>query len=322
MQVIEDAWNLQKPVGLTVVTIGNFDGVHLGQQQVLQRVKERAKAIGARPTVVTFEPHPLAVLRPERPPQRLTTPDQKRELLGLFGIDLVAVVRFTEEFAGTSAAAFVEDFVHRKLGAQELYVGSTFGFGRQREGDLGLLEEMAERFGFRAQGIDEVSASTEIISSTRIREAIRQGDIEGADDLLGRPYAITGEVVHGLGRGREHGWPTINIRPDHQLLPADGVYASQVWLPGRQQLLGAVTNIGSRPTFPGDEDRVVESHIFDFGREVYQERVELGFMKRLRGEQKFPSITELVEQIADDATAAREYLAQDGCSSLVPTLQV
>ena len=146
MQVIEDAWNLQESVGPTVVTIGNFDGVHLGQQQVLQRVKERAKVIDARPTVVTFEPHPLAVLRPERPPQRLTTPEQKRELLGLLGIDLLAIVRFTKEFAGTSASSFVEDFVHQRLGARELYVGSSFGFGRQREGDLGLLEDLAERF--------------------------------------------------------------------------------------------------------------------------------------------------------------------------------
>ena len=320
MRVLEDAWNLQERLGPTVITIGNFDGVHRGQQQILRLVRERASEIGAIPTVVTFEPHPLAILRPERPPQRLTTREQKRHLMESLGIELMAVVNFTSEFAATRAGDFIEDFVHQRLGAQEVYVGASFGFGRQREGNLELLEQLADRFGFRAAGLEEIRSSTEIISSTRIREAIRRGAVEEAAGLLGRTYAMTGQVVHGVGRGREHGWPTINVEPDPQLLPADGVYASQVWIPARGKTYGAVTNIGRRPTFPGDEGRVVESHIFDFGREVYQERVELGFVRRLRGEEKFPSIAELVDQITRDATAAREFLAQDDCSTLVPTL--
>jgi riboflavin kinase/FMN adenylyltransferase len=321
MQVIDDAWKLQESVGPTVVTIGNFDGLHLGQQAVLQTVKERARDIGARPTVVTFEPHPLTILRPERPPERLTTPEQKRHLLGALGIDLMAVVRFTEEFAATGATEFIEQFVHRRLGAREVYVGASFGFGRQREGDLALLAALADRLGFRAAGVDEIRASAEIISSTRIRQVIRAGEMQEAAALLGRTYAMTGRVIHGEGRGREQGWPTINLEPDPQLLPPDGVYASQVWIPVRRKVYGAVTNIGQRPTFPGDQGRVVESHIFDFGREVYRERVELGFVRRLRREKKFPSIAELVAQIDQDATRAREYLAQEGCSTLLPTLR-
>ena len=133
---------------------------------------------------------------------------------------------------------------------------------------------------------------------------------------------MTGKVVHGEGRGREHGWPTINLEPDHDLLPADGVYASQVWIPLRRKMFGAVTNIGRRPTFPGDHGRVVETHLFDFGREVYGDRIELSFVQRLRGERRFPSASELVEQIGRDATAAREYLARENCFSLVPTLGV
>ena len=322
MRVIEDAWNLQENVGPTVVAIGNFDGIHLGQRQILRTVVERAQQITGRSVVVTFEPHPLTILRPQRPLERLTTPEQKVALLEQVGIDLLAVVRFTEAFAATSAQAFVEAFIHQKLGAAEVYVGASFGFGRRREGDLDLLESLAGRFGFRAVGIEELRASTAVVSSTRIRAAIRAGEVGEAAALLGRSYAVAGKVVHGVGRGREHGWPTINILPDEQLLPPDGVYASQVWIPEHELQLEAVTNIGTRPTFPGDETRVVESHIFDFVGEVYRERVELGFVERLRGERKFPSVTELVEQIGRDATAAREFLAREDCSTLVPTLRV
>jgi len=322
MQVIEDAWQLQDTVGPTVATVGNFDGVHRGQQRVLETVRERATSIGARAAVVTFEPHPLSILRPERPPQRLTTRAQKRELIRRCDVDLMAIVHFTAAFATTPASPFVEDFLCRRLGVAELYVGSQFGFGHQREGNLALLQELGDRLGFRAMGVGEVRSSDEVISSSRIRQAIRDGAVAAANSMLGRAFAITGEVVRGEGRGKDQGWPTINIEPDHEILPADGVYASQVWIPTRDKVFGAVTNIGSRPTFPGSENRVLEAHLFDFGREVYGERVELSFVERLRGERRFPSATELVQQIGRDATEAREYLARQDCSSLVPTLSV
>jgi riboflavin kinase/FMN adenylyltransferase len=320
MQVIQDAWQYQESAGPTVATIGNFDGIHRGQRSVLETVTDRAAATGSRAAVVTFEPHPLTVLRPQRPLQRLTTPDQKRRLIERIGIDLLVNIEFTPEFSTTPARVFVEDFLHRRLGVTELYVGSDFGFGSRREGDLKLLEELSAELGFRPVGIDEVRMTGEVISSTRIRQAIREGRVRQAADMLGRSYAMSGRVVHGEGRGRDHGWPTINLAPDHDLLPADGVYASQVWIPMRQSVFGAVTNIGHRPTFPGGQDRIVETHVFDFGREVYGDRIELSFAKRLRGERRFPSATELVEQIGRDAVAAREYLAHEDCSTLVPTL--
>ena len=322
MQVFEDAWQIQDRIGPTVATVGNFDGIHKGQQRVLETVAERAGANGARGAVVTFEPHPLTVLRPDRPLQRLTTPQQKQELIRQYDIDYLLNIRFTADFAATSAREFVEEFLHRRLGVVELYVGSNFGFGRQREGSLALLHEMSSELGFRPVGIEEVRMADEIVSSTRVRQAIREGRVDVAAALLGRPYALTGRVVHGEGRGREQGWPTINIEPDHDLLPADGVYASQIWIPERQKMYGGVTNIGRRPTFPGENARVVETHVFDFGREVYGNRIELSFVDRLRGERRFPSADELVKQIGRDASAAREYLAQKDCSTLVPTLNV
>jgi len=320
MQVIQDAWQYQESAGPTVATIGNFDGIHKGQRSVLETVTDRAAATGSRAAVVTFEPHPLTVLRPQRPLQRLTTPDQKRRLIERFGIDLLVNIEFTPEFSTTPARVFVEDFLHRRLGVTELYVGSAFGFGSRREGDLRLLQELGAELGFQPIGIDEVCSTGDVISSTRIRQAIREGRVRQAADMLGRSYAMSGRVVHGEGRGRDHGWPTINLAPDHDLLPADGVYASQVWIPMHQSVFGAVTNIGHRPTFPGGQDRIVETHVFDFGREVYGDRIELSFAKRLRGERRFPSVTELVEQIGKDAAAAREYLAHEDCSTLVPTL--
>ena len=320
MRVVEDAWNGQDTLGPTVVTIGNFDGVHLGQRRILETVRERATATGVKAAAVTFEPHPLTILRADRPPQRLTLPAQKRLLLEAIGIDILAIVEFTTEFAATSAQEFVEGILHHRLGAQEGYVGAGFGFGRGREGDLAFLEDAASRLGFRAIGVDEVENGGELISSTRIRDSVRQGRVEDAARLLGRAYSITGTVVHGEGRGRGHGWPTINIDPDHELLPADGVYASQAWIPARGKVYDAVTNVGHRPTFEDSADRVVESHLFEFGREVYGERVELSFVKRLRGERRFPSADELVAQIERDASEAREYLRRGRCSTLVPTL--
>jgi len=309
MQVFDDAWRLQESLGPTVVTVGNFDGIHLGQQRILETVTTRASAVDAKSAVVTFEPHPLSILRPERPPQRLTTLAQKEVLIRQLGIDLLINVRFTSGYAATPARVFVEDFLVRRLGAVEIYVGSTFGFGRQREGDLALLDTMGRELGFRAIGIEEVRLAGKVVSSTRIRKAIREGQVLAAAEMLGRPYAMTGRVVHGEGRGREHGWPTLNLEPDHDLLPADGVYASQVWIPERGKTYGGVTNIGRRPTFPGKDDRVVETHVFDFGRESYGNRIELSFVTRLRGERHFPSANELVEQIGKDVARAREILA-------------
>lgn len=322
MLVIQDAWKHESFPRPCVVTVGNFDGIHRGQGRVLARVRARAQAIGATAAVVTFEPHPLLVLRPERPVQRITTPAQKQELIRLQGMDLMAIIDFTPEFATTPATGFVEDLLHRRLGAAEIYIGSHFGFGHRREGNLELLRRLSGRLGYRVEGIPELHSEGSVISSTRIRQAVREGDVGRAADLLGRAFAITGVVVEGEGRGRVHGWPTLNVQVDHELVPADGVYAAQVWLPGLVQTLDAVTNVGRRPTFPDGDRRVVESHLFDFDGDLYGERVELAFVERLRGERRFPSVEDLTTQIGRDAQQAREYLSRDDCSTLVPTLGI
>ena len=320
MRIIDDAWNRETISESTVATVGNFDGIHRGQQRVLARVKERAEVLGVESAVVTFDPHPLEVLRPERPPQRITIAEQKESLITDLGLDLLINVRFTKEFSQTSARSFVEDLLFRKVGTREIHVGSDFGFGYRRQGNLDLLQALGEELGFVAEGLSEFEIDGDVVSSTRVRNAVREGRVEDAAVFLGRPFALVGEVVRGEGRGKEQGWPTINIEPEHLLLPANGVYASQVWLPARQRLVDAVTNVGLRPTFANGNTRVVEAHLFDFDEDIYQERVELSFAVRLREEKRFPSVDELIEQISMDAHRAREYLRREDCSVLLRTI--
>jgi riboflavin kinase/FMN adenylyltransferase len=307
MQVVQDALHaLDLPYG-TVVTIGNYDGLHLGQQEVVRMVVARAKELGCRSAVVTFDPHPLTVLRPENTPPRLTTLAQKVALLDGQGIDYVLVIRFTPDFANTPARTFVRDFLHNELGVREIYVGSDFSFGNRREGDVSLLRQMGETFGFSAFAVGEVRVEGERVSSSRIRQAIANGDVSLATRLLGRPYALTGVVVRGDRMGQRLGWPTINLALDNELIPADGVYTTQAHFRSFSASFDSVTNIGTRPTVYENYERVVESHILDFGSDVYGEQVELRFFDRLREERIFPSTMDLSAQIARDVEATREF---------------
>lgn len=320
MVVIEDAWRSSEPAGPSVVTIGNFDGVHAGQQAILQQLAHRGRETGLESIMVTFEPHPQSVLQPKQPPPRLTTRDQKRALIERLGVGTIAEVRFDESFAETTARQFVEAFLHEKLQAAEVLVGSRFLFGRRREGDLKLLREMGRALGFEALGVEEVVFDGAPVSSTRIRQTIRHGDVASAGAMLGRAYSIYGSVVRGDGRGKSLGWPTINVATDHEVLPQDGVYASRVRLPELDSTFDAVTNVGSRPTFPDSDQKVVESHLFGFDVEIYGKGVELCFLERLRGEQAFPSAEVLTSQIEEDAGRAREYLQHENCLEFVPTI--
>jgi len=313
MRIISDAWHSRELPHGVVAAIGNFDGIHRGQQAIFSRIIALAVEKDLQSVVVTFEPHPVAVLRPEEAPARLTTLEQKTRLLDELGVDVLAVVSFTAEFSQTPAEVFVEQFLHQKLGVDEIVVGSQFAFGRQRQGDLELLERMASRLGFAVRGIEEVEFRGEPVSSTRIRRAVRVGNVEKANAMLGRAYSIRGRVSRGKGRGKTLGWPTINIEPQSDLLPADGVYVTKVVLAQFASSRGCVTNIGCRPTFPNSPRRVVESHILDFDQEVYGAEVELYFLERLRDERAFPSAEALAEQIAQDVAEGREYLAGDRC---------
>ncbi|MEM7480091.1 MAG: bifunctional riboflavin kinase/FAD synthetase [Acidobacteriota bacterium] len=307
MPVVLDAFHATDLPSGGVVAIGNFDGVHRGQRALIDRVTERARALDVPAVVITFEPHPLAVLRPNRAPRRLTTPERKVDLLEEAGVDVVLVVKFTEEFARTTAGEFVEEFLHQKLGVREVYVGAGFVFGHEREGDLALLESSGAELGFAAGGVEVVTLRDERISSTRIRQAVAEGRTEDAREMLGRPYAIAGEVVRGDRMGQRLGWPTANVATGAELLPQDGVYATRLHIPSYPATFDSVTNIGTRPTVYENYQRVVETHILGFDSDVYGEAVQVQFFRRLREERIFPTIMDLSAQIGRDVEEAREY---------------
>jgi riboflavin kinase/FMN adenylyltransferase len=312
MHVVQDAYANQStdlPRG-GIGTIGNFDGLHLGQRAIIDRVVARARELGVPAVVITFDPHPLAVLRPEQAPVRLTTPEQKEKLLAEAGVDVVLILRFTPEFARVPARQFVRELLHERLDLREIYVGRTFVFGHGREGDLELLQELGTELGFQAFGVDEVVWSGERISSTRIRRAISEGKVEDAAAMLGRPYSIFGVIARGDRMGQRLGWPTINVMPEHKLVPLDGVYAGRVYFPSFPASFDCVTNIGTRPTVYENYQRVVESHVLDFKSDVYGKKVEVSFYKRLREERIFPTVMDLSAQIARDVETTREYFAR------------
>jgi riboflavin kinase/FMN adenylyltransferase len=309
MHVVQDAFNSSDLPHGGVATIGNFDGVHRGQRAILDLTVKRAGELGVPAVVVTFDPHPMAVLSPERAPVPLTTPKQKEALLGETGISTMLVVRFTPEFSRVPGRQFVRELLHEKLRLQEIYVGEDFVFGHQRDGNLDLLRGMGEELGFTAHGVPEVSWGGERISSTRIRQALGEGKAAEAAEMLGRPYALAGTIVRGDRMGQKLGWPTINVSSENKLLPADGVYATRVFFPSYPATFDGVTNIGTRPTVYENYQRVVESHILDFKANVYGQRVELHFHKRLREERIFPNVMDLSAQIGRDVESTREYFA-------------
>jgi riboflavin kinase/FMN adenylyltransferase len=309
MLVVQDAWNsTDVPRGL-VATVGNFDGIHRGQRAILDRVVERARERGAHSAVVTFQPHPLEVLRPREAPALLTTPAQKERLVEEAGIELLLVVRFDAELAARPAEDFVRRFLVQRLGIVELLVGSDFRFGKGREGDVALLRRLGEELGFTAAGVDVVRWDGEPVSSSRIRQALLEGRVDDAHGMLGRPYELTGKVLRGDRMGQKLGWPTINLKPENALVPRDGVYACQVQLPGFPEPFDAATNIGTRPTVYENFYRVVESHILDFASNVYGQKVALRFHRRLRDERIFPTIMDLSAQIGRDVEETREHFA-------------
>ena len=294
-----------------VAAIGNFDGVHRGQQALLERVAERALELAVPALAVTFDPHPLKILDPARAPQRLTTNEQREELLAACGIRSLYEIFFTPEFSQVPARRFVREFLLERLGIGEVYVGTGFVFGHQREGDVSLLHSMGRDFGFRAVGVDEVTYAGQAISSTRIRAALRRGHAEEATAMLGRPYALTGIVVRGAQRGRTLGFPTINLACEQELLPKSGVYVAHTRIEGES--FRAVANVGTRPTVEEDGPKLVEAHILDFDRDVYGMRAGVEIVHRLRDETRFESLDALQNQIQRDAQAAREYKPVFAC---------
>lgn len=294
----------------TVLTLGVFDGLHLGHQLIIGRVVERARAEGAVPTVITFDPHPRAVLHPESAPPLLQTFDQKVEAFGVLGVEQTIVIRFTREFASRSAEEFLRDVVYERLQAREAYLGRGFAFGRGREGDIELLRRVSRELGFFADEVPEVRLRGQRISSSRIRELLAQGRVNLARRMLGRPYGVEGRVVRGAERGRTLGFPTANLRPVNRVIPRGGVYVTATLIDGTWRR--SVTNVGVRPTFESAGEPSVETFVMDWRGDLYGDVVRVRFLHRLRGERRFNSADELKRQIDADTARARKFFERAG----------
>ena len=306
-----------KPVDLPkggVVTVGNFDGVHRGHQKMLGDVVRRAKALSAPSVVVTFDPHPLKVLRPEEAPKMLQTLRQKEEAVEACGVEALVIVPFTRDFSLTPAEAFVRELLVRKLAAREVHVGERFTFGRDKGGNFDLLRRLGAEARMQVVGLTDVVEDGGAISSTRIRSALEAGDVALARTLLGRPYAMDGLVAKGDRMGRKIGFPTINLRSENELYPRDGVYLSTVYIDSFERTFGCVTNIGRRPTVYEDFATTIESYVLDFSSDVYGERIRLAFLGRLRDEMTFRSMLELTAQIRRDVEATRLHFERSPVS--------
>jgi riboflavin kinase / FMN adenylyltransferase len=304
-----DRLNSLAPQGwpLPVVTIGNFDGVHRGHQALVEVSRERALALGGTVVVLTFDPHPARVLSPDRAPSSLTTIAQKAEILGGLGVDRLAILPFTAELAGRTAADFASLVLRGALGARVVVVGEPFRFGRGREGDVTALEALGRALGFEVIAVAPVLVGQTPVSSSRIRSALEIGDVEGAEQLLGRAFFVDGEVIRGAARGRTLGFPTANVASENETLPATGVYVCWSQEEGTGARIPAVANVGRRPTFGGGA-LGLEVHLLDWSGDLYGRRLRVGFTARLRAEQAFPSRDALVAQIESDVRAARRIL--------------
>ncbi len=306
MQVISNLDSLKSPPRRTVLTIGNFDGVHLGHREIFRRVVRRAQEIDGTAAVLTFEPHPLRLLAPDKAPPRINTPEEKVRLLTASCIDLLVVLDFTRELAGLPAADFVAEILVRRLGLKHLIVGYDYAFGRNREGDVKFLAAQAQVHGFTLEVLEPIRAGEEVYSSTRIRDMLQKGEVAEAVGVLGRNFTLDGIVVHGDRRGRQLGFPTANLATEKELLPREGVYAVKVkW---REASYDAVINIGRRPTFDGASP-TLEIHLLDFSGDLYGERLRIYFVARLREERRFASVNALQKAVLADIACAREVLA-------------
>ena len=300
----------------TVLTLGVFDGLHLGHQLIMSTVVERARACRAVPTVITFDPHPRAVLHPESAPPLLQTFDQKIEALSVLGLKQTIVIRFTKEFAHVEAEDFLRDVVHERLHAEEVYLGRGFAFGRERRGNIELLRKVSTELGFRAEEVPEVRLRGQRISSSRIRELLAEGRVNLARRMLGRPYGVEGRVVRGAERGRTLSFPTANLHPENRVIPRGGVYVTATLIEGAWRR--SITNIGTRPTFERESAQAtVETFVMNWTGDLYGDVVRVRFLHRLRDERKFASIEELKRQIERDRDRATEYFERSGVKRML-----
>jgi riboflavin kinase/FMN adenylyltransferase len=304
LRSIEELSSLKGPLFLAV---GTFDGLHLGHQSLIHRAMNEARAVGGTAVVMTFERHPASIVRPERVPKLLTTNETKISLLRGMNVPALLLLDFTPELSGILAEDFIDSLISASKRLSMICVGSEWSFGKGGEGNVSMLQQLGEKSGFSVTRIDPVEAGGQVISSTRIRNAIAEGDFAQATLCLGRPWRLTGQVVTGAGLGAKIGFPTANLAVQGMQLPPDGVYAVRIEYDG--QSLSGVCNIGIRPTVDSNAKRSVEVHLFDVSADFVGKELSLEFVKFLRKEQKFPGLAELQAQISRDCDKARSVLA-------------
>jgi len=307
--------NILKP---TVLTLGVFDGLHLGHQRIMQTVVDRAKLSAAVPTAITFDPHPRAVLYPASAPPLLQTLDQRLANFEVLGIKQAIVIPFTLDFASQPAEVFLENIVRDRLHAKEVYLGKGFEFGQNRAGNIGMLREVSGKLGFIADEVDEVQLRGRRVSSSKIRELLASGSVNLARRMLGRPYGVEGVIIRGNRRGHTIGFPTANLKPHNRVIPRYGVYATATLIDGTWRK--SITNIGVRPTFENDAEPSIESFIFDFDGDLYGDVLRVRFLHRIRDERKFNGIDELKAQIEKDSDRARNYFSHPGVKNMLAIL--
>jgi riboflavin kinase/FMN adenylyltransferase len=294
-----------KSLGLKnpVITIGNFDGVHLGHQKILKRTIQRARALDGVSVVYTFHPHPLKVVRPEAEPQSITTFEEKVRLIEAIGIDCLVCENFTRQFAEQPPEEFIKNIIVDRIHPREIIIGHDYAFGKNRKGSIELLQKMGDIFHFKVQVIDNITIKNIPVRSTTVRRLITMGKVSLADKLLGRPYSLSGRVVHG--KQRRIGFPTANLSPGKNLIPKNGVYAIRTQTP--YGVFNGIVNVGYNPTF--DNERLtIEAHLFNFSGDLYGRDITIQFIKRVRGEKKFGDVPALVKQIERDISFTKRFL--------------
>ena len=306
MQILRGLYSPDtRPVALT---IGNFDGVHLGHQALLNELKTAAQARGLLTVVVIFEPHPREFFAPQTAPARLSSLREKLEFFATLGIDRVHVCRFNAHFAQMTATDFIHA-LHQKLSAKYVLIGDDFRFGSGRVGDFALMEKIGEQHGFEVQAVRSIMHDGVRISSTAVRAALAAGQMKRVHDYLGRTYSISGRVVHGDGVGKKLGYPTANIQLKHNRPPLSGIFVVEAHAAGLGVLRG-VASLGVRPTLKHDAKPVLEVHLFEFGQDIYGKRLRVEFLQKRRDEQKFPDVGALTRQIALDVENAKKWFEQ------------
>jgi len=307
MKVISRLEDIRPEYALPVVTMGNFDGVHLGHRKLIQTVVSRAAEIGGTPMAITFYPHPLQMLVPDYAPMQIQTLSRKLAVIESLGIPITVVIPYTEKLAGTDARDFALDVLYERLRVKEIYVGPNFAFGHRRQGSVSLLKEIGYEKGFLAEKIPQVEFRGTRVSSTTVRQALINGQVALARRLLARPFTLEGTVVHGEGMGAKLQVPTANLRTENELIPRRGVYVTRLCVDGDS--LAGVTNIGFRPTVNSEESTAlsIETHALDFNRDIYGKRIAVEFLSRVRDEHRFASVDDLVARIRKDKESACRY---------------